>query len=676
MSATTALAVMLATLAAGIGLPVLAPSNRRARQATALAAVAGCGAGLIAALAVLVTGHSATLALPGLVAAAGGVAIGLDRLGAVFLLLVTALGLLAAVYGITYTAEYDGRRSLRLFGLMFNAFLLGMALVTCAANVFTFLFAWELMAVASYFLVMTESEHADTRSAGLWYAAMTHVSLVLLLPMFLLMAPAPGATAFADLRAAAPLLPGAVRDAVFLLALAAFGAKAGIIPLHVWLPRAHPAAPSHVSALMSGVMIKLGVYGLIRVAIDFLGAGPAWWGGAVLVVGSASALGGVLYALADSDLKRLLAYSSVENVGVILLGIGAGLVLRSYGLDALAMAAFAAALLHTVNHACFKALLFLAAGNVLQQTHTRNMERMGGLIKGMPQTAALFLVGSAAAAGLPPLNGFASEWLVFQALLSGGQIPPPEGAIGTPLAVGVLALTSGLAAACFVKAFGISFLAMPRSDAAAQARESHWSARAVMAVLAAGCVALGLAAPHLVQAIGRVAGTTFGSTAAASAGPARVWLTAPGGLAQVSPLVVGVVLLAVAAVTAAAVRAGRFRLRYTDTWGCGRIRQTPRMEYTSAAFAEPLRRVFSEVYRPSQDLSISVHPDSRYVVQSITYTSSVSPWFEKALYQPVLQATRAGAARVRRVQGGSIHLYLLYVAAALMAALVFAWWFR
>jgi hydrogenase-4 component B len=396
----------------------------------------------------------------------------------------------------------------------------------------------------------------------------------------------------------------------------------------------------------------------------------------VLVAGSASALGGVLYALADSDLKRLLAYSSIENVGVILLGVGAGLVLRSYGLDALATAAFAAALFHTVNHACFKALLFLGAGNILQQAHTRNMERMGGLIKGMPHTAALFLVGSAAAAALPPLNGFASEWLVFQALLSGGQIPPPGGAIGTPLAVGVLALTSGLAAACFVKAFGISFLAMPRSEAAAQARESHGSARLVMAVLAAGCVGLGLAAPHVVEATGRVAGATFGSAAAASAGPARVWLTAPGGLAQASPLVVGLLLLAVAAVTMAAVRSRRFRLRHTDTWGCGRIRQTPRMEYTSAAFAEPLRRVFSEVYRPTQDLSISVHPDSRYVVQSITYSSSVSPWIEQALYQPVLQAARAGAARVRRVQGGSIHLYLLYLAAALMGALVFAWWFR
>jgi hydrogenase-4 component B len=385
---------------------------------------------------------------------------------------------LAAVYGFSYTAEYDGRRSLRAFGLMFNGFLFGMALVVCAANVFTFLLAWELMAVASYFLVMTDSERPDTREAGLWYAAMTHLGLVLLLPMFLLMAPA-AATTFADLRwgCGTAALWRACR--VFL-AVAAFGSKAGLFPLHVWLPRAHPAAPSHVSALMSGVMIKLGIYGFIRVVVDLLGGGPAWWGGVVLLVGSMSALGGVLYALADNDLKRLLAYSSVENVGIIFLGLGAGLVLQSYGLPGLAAAGFAAAILHAVNHAWFKALLFLGAGSAVAQAHTRDMERLGGLVKGMPQTAALFLVGAAAAAALPPLNGFASEWLIFQALLSGGQVPQPGGAIGTPLAVGVLALTSGLAAACFVKAFGISFLAMPRSDAAGAARDTHWSARAAM----------------------------------------------------------------------------------------------------------------------------------------------------------------------------------------------------
>ncbi len=560
---------------------------------------------------------------------------------------------------------------------MFNGFLGGMSLVTTAGNVFTFLFAWELMALTSYFLVMTEPEHPETREAGLWYAAMAHVALILLLPMFLLMAPRADATTFADLRLGAKALSPLARNGVFLLAFVAFGSKAGVVPLHVWLPRAHPAAPSHVSALMSGVMIKLGIYGLLRVTLDFLGAGPAWWGALVLVAGSASALAGVLYALAENDLKRLLAYSSVENVGVILLGVGAGLVLQSYGFPALALVGFGAALLHTINHGVFKSLLFLAAGTVLHETQTRNMEQLGGLVKVMPQTAALFFVAAAAAAALPPLNGFASEWMIFQALLAGAGTPQPTAAIGAPLAVGVLALTSGLAAACFVKAFGITFLAMPRSDRAAQAQDGHWSARAVMAVLAAACVALGWTAP-------RVAAMTYGVIGAVSpltaptgpAGAAQAWLTAPNGIARVSPVLITLLVGAVIVATAAVLRSRGLTLRRADTWGCGRLHQTPRMEYTSSAFAEPLRRIFSELYRPSEDLSVSVHADSPYFVRSITYRTQVVPWFEQALYDPLLGGVRRVAGWVRRLQGGSVHLYLLYVATALVCALAAAWWLQ
>jgi hydrogenase-4 component B len=673
--AHAALGVMAAGYAAGAALAAFSPSPRTARLATAIGAAAGSAGGIAAALAVLVTGRPATASFPGILAAAGGIVVHLDHLGALFLLLICTIGLLAAIYGVSYTAEYDGRHSLGAFGVMFDGFLLGMAAVASAGNVFTFLLAWELMAVTSYFLVMTESGDRETQQAGLWYAAMTHLGLMLLLPMFFMMAPTAGATTFADLRSGAAALTPASRNGVFLLALVAFGSKAGIIPLHVWLPRAHPAAPSHVSALMSGVMIKLGVYGFIRVAIDLLGPGPAWWGGLVLLAGGLSALGGVLYALTDNDLKRLLAYSSVENIGVIFLGLGAGLLLRAYGLQALALAGFAAALLHTVNHACFKALLFFGAGSVLQQAHTRNMEQMGGLVKGMPQTAALFLVGSAAASALPPLNGFASEWAVFQALLSGSRIPPPGGAIATPLAVGVLALTSGLAAACFVKAFGISFLAMPRSEPAARAREPHWSARAVMGALAVGCLVLGIAAPAIAGGLSRLLGT-LPAIAAPQISTERVWLFAPGGMAQVSPILLAFLLSSVVVITVAAIRARRLDVRYADTWGCGRIRQTARMEYTSSAFAEPLRRVFSEVYRPTEDLSISAHPESRYFVRAITYTSAVVPWFETVFYDPVTRGVRAVAAQVRRLQAGSVHLYLLYVVTALLVALASAWWLR
>ena len=666
---------MIAGYLAGAIVALIAPSDRIARGATAIGAASGSVAGLVVALAVLATGDRFELVRPDMIAVAGGIAIQLDSLGALFLALVCSVGLFAAIYGFTYTADYDGRRSLRFFGLMFNAFLLGMSLVPCAANVFTFLFAWELMAVASYFLVMTEHESSDARAAGLWYAAMAHFGFVLLLPMFLIMAPAPGATAFVDLRAGASALPPAARSTVFALALAAFGSKAGVVPLHVWLPRAHPAAPSHVSALMSGVMIKLGVYGLLRVTSDFLGTGPAWWGGLVLAVGSLSALGGVLYALTENDLKRLLAYSSVENVGVIFLGIGAALVLQSYGLPALAMVGFGAALLHTVNHACFKTLLFLAAGNVLHGAHTRNMEQMGGLIKGMPVTAMAFLIGSAAAAALPPLNGFASEWMVFQALLSGAQIAKPEVAIGSPLAVGVLALTSGLAAATFVKAFGISFLAMPRSDAAAAAREPHWSAWASLGAFAAATVVLGLFAPSAIAAMYRIVESVT-ATPRNVTGGGGIWLLSANGVAAVSPLLIAVLVASVAFVAFASIRARGFDVRVADTWGCGRIRQTARMEYTSSAFAEPLRRIFSELYRPTEDFSVSVHPEARLIIRSITYTTRIVPWIEKALYEPVTRGARAIAASVRRLQAGSVHLYLLYIAAALMAALASAWWFE
>src|SRR5438046_2351422 len=298
---------------------------------------------------------------------------------------------------------------------------------------------------------------------------MTHVGLALILVAFGLLSPAGGGAGFAELRAVGATLSPALRGLVFVLAVLGFGSKAGLIPLHVWLPRAHPAAPSHVSALMSGAMIKMGIYGLLRVSLDLLGGGPAWWGGLVLALGAVSALLGVLYALMEHDLKRLLAYHSIENIGIIFIGVGAGMMFLSYGLPALAVLGFVGGLYHTINHACFKGLLFLGAGSVLHATHTRNMEEMGGLIKRMPRTALFFLVGAAAISALPPLNGFVSEWVVFQALLGGSAIPQPEIAVLMPIAVAMLALASGLAAACFVKAFGITFLGIARSHEAPEA---------------------------------------------------------------------------------------------------------------------------------------------------------------------------------------------------------------
>jgi hydrogenase-4 component B len=668
-------AMLFAYLAGAVG-SLAAPSGAVARLATAIGAGIGSAIAVILALAVLLTSQSMDAALPGAVNAAGGLWFHLDPLGAFFLAVVGIVGVPAAVYGFSYTAAYENRISLHVFGLLFNVFLLAMTAVPCAANVFTFVLAWELMSVSSYLLVMTESGDAVTREAGLWYIAMTQFSLVVLLPMFLLLLPAADRTTFADLHAGAAALAPSLRAVVFLLAVVGFGTKAGIVPLHVWLPRAHPAAPSHVSALMSGVMIKLGIYGLIRIVFDVLGVGPAWWGALLLALGCVSALLGVLYALMEHDLKRLLAYHSVENIGIIVIGLGAAAILRSYGLHALASIGFAAALFHTLNHACFKALLFLTAGNVVHATHTRDMEEMGGLIKRMPQTAMLFLIGAIAISALPPLNGFASEWMVFQALLAGTSIPRPEVAIGFPVAVGMLALASGLAAACFVKAFGISFLAMPRSAHATDAHEAPAPMRISAWILAGACLGLGVGASVVVPALYGVTASLFGAIPDAAAAPAAGWwIAAPQALGQLSPVLLAALLAAILGVVFVLYRQlERKPFRLADTWGCGRITQTPRMEYTASAFAEPLRRVFAELYRPTQDLTVTVHPDSPYFVQSITFTSQVHPFVEQAIYRPIVSVLRAIAARVRRLQTGSVHLYLVYVIGALLVALASVWW--
>lgn len=647
------------------------------RGLVALAAVIGASAGFALGAYVIFSGEPFVLFIPKLLSIAGGFALRLDGLGAFFLIIIGLVGASAAIYGFGYSAVYeDGRASLRLLGVALNLFLLTMSLVTLADNVITFLLMWEGMSLSSYFLVITESNEESTMRAGVWYAAMTHAGFALLLAAFMLLMNG-GSGAFADMRAGAASLSETMRSLIFMLALLGFGSKAGIVPLHIWLPRAHPAAPSHVSALMSGVMIKMGIYGLVRVVLDLLGGGPVWWGGLVLSLGAVSALLGVLYALMEHDLKRLLAYHSVENIGIILIGVGAGLVFHSYGLMTLAALGFIGGLYHTINHASFKGLLFLGAGSVLQATHTRNMEEMGGLIKRMPWTALFFLIGSAAISALPPLNGFASEWLVFQSLLGGFNIPVPEVAVLMPVAVGMLALTSGLAAACFVKAFGITFLALPRSPEAEHAREAPLSMRLGMAILALACVALGLAPFVVIPMLGGVLAGLGGLPDTRLAFTFNVSVQTPSAFGQMSPTLVGIGLLIILALVPLLMwllRVNR-KLRVSDSWGCGRVGQTPRMEYTATAFAEPLRRVFAELYRPTKELTIDFHPESKYFVQSIEYKSEITPLFERLLYDPFLRMVQFTARQVRRLQAGSLHLYLVYIMVILIILLLAARWF-
>ena len=655
---------------------LLGLGGRAGRALTSIGTVVGAAAGLALGMATFLTGPPFSVSIPSLLPIAGGMALRLDGLGAFFLTLIGLGAIPAAIYGAGYSAIYEDRRgSLRLLGVMFNLFLLSMGLVTMADNTLTFLLMWEGMSLTSYFLVVTEANEEGTVRAGVWYVAMTHAGLATLLAAFMLLSNG-GSGAFTDLRAGASALSPAVRNMIFALAFVGFGSKAGLVPLHVWLPMAHPAAPSHVSALMSGVMIKMGVYGLLRVSLDLLGGGPAWWGGVTLGAGAISALLGVLFALMEHDLKRLLAYHSVENIGIILIGVGAGLIFHSYGLMPLAAVGFIGGLYHTFNHASFKGLLFLGAGSVSHATHTRNMEEMGGLIKRMPVTALCFLIGAIAISALPPLNGFASEWLVFQSLLGGFNIPKAEVAVMMPLAVGLLALTSGLAAACFVKAFGITFLAIPRSREAEHAMEAPLSMRAGMIILAFACVALGLTPSIVVPALSRVLAGLGGLPDTHLAFTLKLSLATPGGASRLSPAMLALgalIILGLIPLVMLALRVNR-KQRLGDSWGCGRIGQTPRMEYTATSFAEPLRRVFAELYRPTKELTIDFHPESKYFVQSIEYKSEITPWFEKYVYEPCLWLVRLLAVNIRRLQSGSLHLYLVYVAIALVVLLLSARW--
>lgn len=596
----------------------------------------------------------------------GGLALTMDPLAGLVVALVGLITLPVAFYALGYG---HGRRG---GGLLFLVFVGAMTVVPLAANVITFLLAWELMSLASYALIVHGSGEREGEQAGWVYLVMTHAGLACLLTGMLLLAAWTGSLDFAAWRAAAPALDPGRRHAAFLLLALGFAAKAGVIPLHVWLPLAHPAAPSPVSALMSGVMIKLGIYGLLRASLDWLGAGPAWWGVLLLLVGVLSALIGVLYALVEQDLKRLLAFSTIENVGIIVIGLGAGVVFRAEGQPALAALGLLAALYHMVNHAAFKGLLFLGAGSVLQATGTRDMERLGGLVKPMPWTAACFLIGSAAIAALPPLNGFVSEWLMFQALLQNVAVPRPGLNLVFAAGIAGLALTGGLAMACFVKAFGITFLALPRSETAAGAREAPGPMRAGMAALALLCAALGLGATIVAPVLQRVAAGLAGVPAPVGLG-GGLTLRVSDGFASLSvPTVAAAIVLAVAGLAGAlALGAARGRRLY-ETWGCGRLVQTARMEYTATAFANPFKRVFDFFYRPVKQLEIQTHPASRLFVERIEYANPTRSLFDDWLYRPVVDAVHRGAAVARAIQSGSANLYLAYILLALLLLLVLA----
>jgi hydrogenase-4 component B len=600
-------------------------------------------------------------------------AIRIDPLSAYFNVTLGVLAAAVSLYSFGYLKEMEGRRNLGAFGFFFNLLLMSLALVFTASNVFFFLVAWEAMALVAFCMISFEHEKKEARKAGVLFLIMSHAGTGLLLIAFLILASAFGSLDFSSFHQLASSLSPLRQDVVFLLFLFGFGVKAGLVPLHIWLPDAHPVAPSNVSALMSGIVIKTGIYGMARVFFDFYGPPPIWMGTVVLALGVVSALLGVLYALMEHDLKRLLAWHSIENIGIILMGFGAALMFRSLNQPNLAALALIAGLYHTFNHAVFKGLLFLGAGSVVQSAHTRNMEKMGGLIRLMPVTAICFLVGAVAISGLPPLNGFVSEWLTYQALLAGFGTTQSLTRLMFPIAGSLLALTAALAAACFVKAFAIPFLALPRSEHAADAHEVSPSMQAGMALLAGGCIALGLGATWLVRVFDPIAQQTLGVSASSAMVMARGLALSPGTPHGGTISTVGMALLFLFAGAAFALPlAMRWRRRSVKgpAWDCGLPGLTADNEYTATAFSKPLRMIFSALYRPHREIQAE-YEVSPYYPSSIRFESEIEPTFEKHLYEPLWLRIMAVAKRMRAIQAGSINAYLAYIFVTLILLLLF-----
>jgi hydrogenase-4 component B len=629
---------------------------------TALTGAAGVVAGIAAT-----TGGTFSVRLPGLLPLFG-VSFTLDALGGVFVVVTGGVAVAAGVYGISYSRSHglDARPVQAVFPL----FVVAMLLVPAAGSVGSFLVCWELMALFSLLLVVAEHRRRpEVAAAGRWYAVMTHLGFVAVLIGLVVFAGHATDDSFTALRDAGRDLSPTVAGVVFVLTLVGFASKAGIVPLHAWLPRAHPEAPSHVSALMSAAMVNLGVYGAVRVGFDLLGGGPSWWWLLVLALGAISAVYGILQAAMSTDLKRLLGHSTTENMGLVLVAVGAAGLFISSGDRVLAGVALAAALLHVINHAAFKTLLFLAAGSVLHATGSRDLDALGGLRSGMPQTTWAFGLGALAASALPPGTAFVSEWLLLQALIhglpSGSGDPGTVLAIAMPVAVAAVALTAGLAVATFVKAFGVGFLAKPRSESAATARESPPTMRAAMGLAGLACVVLAVLPSVVLPAVTSASGVVLG--AGEPAVTAAVTLRLTGVTGTLSPLFLTLALLAAFVLAVGVVRAVTARRatqqavwREARLWDCGGGPMSARMEYTATSFAEPLQRVFDDVVQPETDVDVTHHEESRYLVAAVEYRQKVPDRIERRLYQPVLTLVTAWGRAGRRLATGSVHRYLGY----------------
>lgn len=587
----------------------------------------------------------------------------LDALSSFFLGVIGVVSFAVGLYGPAYVRGFEhGRDSLAALGGFTGLFLTGMLLVVLADDAFLFMVAWELMSLSSYFLVAFQHENAANRRAAFLYLLMAHIGGLSILLGYGVLASFGDGFGFEAMRAA-ELSPGWASVA-FALAFFGFGMKAGLVPVHAWLPEAHPVAPSHISALMSGVMLKVAVYGFIRFVFDLIGEVQWQWGVIVLAIGCVSALLGVLLAMMQTDLKRLLAYSSVENLGIIFMALGLALVFIGSGQPLLGTLAFVAALYHVLNHALFKGLLFLGAGAILHSTHERDLDQMGGLLRRMPWTGLFFLMGCIAISALPPFNGFVSEWLIFQSALQAWGLESGVLRSLIPIASTVLALTGALVAATFVKVYGVAFLGQARSRHVRRARPVPWGMRAGQAWLAGLCLLAGVLPSPVIDVINSIPRQLFGAGLPQATAHGWLWLTpvSPATASYSAPLVVLLLVviggLAVWGLHSGAVR----RVRRCDPWDCGFAPPTPRMQYTATAFAQPIRRVFGLLFHIEESVTPREDGAPRHQL-----TVGDRAW--GLFYLPVARAVESAARRVVQLQSGNVRTYLGWTLATLLVLL-------
>jgi formate hydrogenlyase subunit 3/multisubunit Na+/H+ antiporter MnhD subunit len=652
---TLLLAALGIQVLGGIGAGLARGSRRWSTMLGVGGVVVGSAIGLVATLGVLLGAPPVALDLAWDVPF-GAFAVAIDPLSALFLLPVFGLSAVAALYGGEYLLAHEDGQTPGASWFFFAILVVSMATVLIARNAVLFLVAWEVMALSSFFLVTADDADPAVRDAGWTYLVAAHLGTACLLAMFVLLGA--GADPLDFDRFPHPAAGGLL----FLLAVAGFGTKAGFAPFHVWLPEAHPAAPSHVSAVMSGVMIKTGIYGLVRV-LGMLGPLPAWCGWLLVAIGVTSGVLGIVSALAQQDVKRLLAYSSVENVGIIALGLGLGLVGLHTSATGVAVLGFGAAFFHVVNHAVMKGLLFLAAGSVVQQTHTRRLEALGGLLRRLPRTGTACLVGCAAIAGLPPLAGFASELLLYLAAYRATTGLGATNALPAIVTIAGLALIGGLAAACFAKLFGIAFLGEPRSEPARLAADPGPAMQGALLVLAAAAIMLGVAAPVVITALEPVLVQVTGLTFAAVRTELLPAVTA---LRAVAGLCTGVAIFAAAlALLRAKLLAGR-TVTEGPTWDCGYAAPSPRMQYTGSSFAQPLMAVFGRVVPPE----VRGEPPKGFFPGRASFASASPDPGRERVYAPLFRGLERALVRFRWLQHGQVQLYVLYIALTLVTLLL------